>query len=181
MESFLNSMTDKEKQSRVLTIEINTWWLNKVTFERYFSGRWYQIRSDQISHSVVSDSLGPHESQHARPPAHHQLPEFTETHVHQVGDTMQPSNPLSSPTPAPNPSKHQSLFQWVNSSHEVAKVLKFQLEHHSFQRNPVMLPWVFILKRNKNICWYKNLYMNARSSIIHVSWKVKTTQMSANW
>ena len=61
-------------------------------------------------------------------PVHHQLPEFTQTHVHQVNDAFQPSHPLSSPSPpAPNPSQHQSLFQWVNSSHEVAKVLEFQL------------------------------------------------------
>ena len=61
-------------------------------------------------------------------PVHHQLPEFTQTHVHWVSDAIQPSHPLSSPSPpAPNPSQHQSLFQWVNSSHEVAKVLEFQL------------------------------------------------------
>ena len=57
-----------------------------------------------------------------------QLPEFTQTHVHRTGDAIQPSHPLSSPfPPAPNPSQHQSLFQWVNSSHEVAKVLELQL------------------------------------------------------
>ena len=68
-------------------------------------------------------------------PVHHQLPEFTQTHVHRVGDAIQPSHPLSSPSPpAPNPSQHQSLFQWVNSLHEVAKVLEFQLQHQSFQR-----------------------------------------------
>ena len=56
-------------------------------------------------------------------PVHHHLPEFTQTHVHRVGDTIQPSHPQLSPSPpAPNPSQHQSLFQWVNSSHEVAKV-----------------------------------------------------------
>ena len=67
-------------------------------------------------------------------PVHHQLPEFTQTHVHWVSDAIQPSHPLSSPTPpAPNPSQHQSLFQWVSSSHEVAKVLAFQLYHQSFQ------------------------------------------------
>ena len=65
------------------------------------------------------------------------VPEFTQTHVHRVSDAIQPSHPLSSPSPpAPNPSQHQSLFQWVNSLHEVAKVLEFQLQHHSFQRNP---------------------------------------------
>ena len=70
-------------------------------------------------------------------PVHHQFPEFTQTHVHRASDAIQPSHPLSSPSPpAPNPSQHQSLFQGVNSSHEVAKVLEFQLEHHSFQRNP---------------------------------------------
>ena len=59
-------------------------------------------------------------------PVHHQLPEFTHTHVHRVGDAIQPSHPLSSPSPpAPNPSQRQSLFQWVNSWHEVAKVLEF--------------------------------------------------------
>ena len=57
-----------------------------------------------------------------------ELREFTQTHVHRVGDAIQPSHPLSSPSPlAPNPSQHQSLFQWVNSSHEMAKVLEFQL------------------------------------------------------
>ena len=70
-------------------------------------------------------------------PVHHQLPDSTQPHVHWVGDAIQPSRPLSFPSPpAPNPSQHQSLFQWVNSSHEVAKVLEFQLQHHSLQRNP---------------------------------------------
>ena len=70
-------------------------------------------------------------------PVHHQLPESTQTHVHRVGDAIQPSHPLSSPSPpAPNPSQHQGLFQWVNSSHEVAKILEFQLQHQSFQRTP---------------------------------------------
>ena len=60
-------------------------------------------------------------------PVHHQLPESTQTHVHRVSDAIQPSHPLSSPSPpAPNPSQHQSLFQRVSSSHEVAKVLEFQ-------------------------------------------------------
>ena len=61
-------------------------------------------------------------------PVHHQLPEFMETHVHRVSDAIQPSHPLLSTSPlAPNPSQYQSLFQWVNSSHEVAKLLEFQL------------------------------------------------------
>ena len=64
-------------------------------------------------------------------PVHHHLSEFTQTHVHWVSDVIHPSHPLSSPSPpAPNPSQHQSLFQWVNSSHEVAKVLEFRLQHY---------------------------------------------------
>ena len=68
-------------------------------------------------------------------PVHYQLPELTQTHVHCVGDAIQPSHPLSSPSPpAPNPSQHQGLFQCVNSSHKMAKVLEFQ--HQSFQWTP---------------------------------------------
>ena len=65
---------------------------------------------------------------------HHQLPEFTQTHVHRVGDAIQPSHPLLSPSPpAFNLSQHQGLFQSVGSSHQVAKVLEFQLWHQPFQ------------------------------------------------
>ena len=61
-------------------------------------------------------------------PVYHHLPEFTQTHVHWVSDAIQPSHPLPSPSPpAPNPSQHQSLFQWVNSSHEVVKVLELAI------------------------------------------------------
>ena len=90
--------------------------------------------SVQFSSSAMSDSLQPHESQQEGLPVHHQLPEFTQTYVHRVSDTIQP---LSSPSPpVPNPSQHQGLFQRVSSSHEVAKVLEFQLQHQSFQWTP---------------------------------------------
>ena len=80
----------------------------KPTFRYYLL---YVFSSVQSSRSVVSDSLRPHESQHTRPPCH-QLPEFTQMHTHRVSDAIQPSHPLSSPSPpAPNPSQHQSLFQ----------------------------------------------------------------------
>ena len=70
-------------------------------------------------------------------PVHHQLLEFTQTHVHQVGDAIQLSHPLSSPSPpALNLSQHQGLFKWVSYSHQVAKVLEFQLQYQSFQ-------WIF--------------------------------------
>ena len=70
-------------------------------------------------------------------PVHHQLPECTQTCVHWVGDAIQPSHPLSSPSPpAFNLSQHQGLFKWASSSHQVAKVLEFQLQHQSFQWTP---------------------------------------------
>ena len=70
-------------------------------------------------------------------PVHHQLLEFTQTHVHRVGDTIQPSHPLLSPSPPTfNLSQHWGLFQWVSSSHQVARVLEFQPQPQSFQ-------WIF--------------------------------------
>ena len=70
-------------------------------------------------------------------PVHHQLPELAQTLVHRVRDAIQPSHPLSSPSPpAFNLYKQQGLFQWVSSLHQVANVLEFQLQHQSFQ-------WIF--------------------------------------
>ena len=95
--------------------------------------RGYYRTSVQFSCSVVSDSLRPMNRSTPGLPVHHQLPEFTQIHVHRVGDVIQPSHPLLSPSPpAPIPSQHQGLFQWVSSLHHVAKVLEFQLQHQSF-------------------------------------------------
>ena len=80
----------------------------------------------QFSHSVVSNSLWPMDGSMPGFPVHHQLPELVQTCVHQVGDAIQPSHPLSSPSsPTFNLSQHQGLFQWVSSSHQMAKVLEF--------------------------------------------------------
>ena len=140
--------------------------------------------SAQLSRSVLSDSLRPHELQHSRPPCPsptpgvhsdsrftiqqsesaidccsvakscptlcspmdcstpgfpilHCLPEFAQVHIHWVINAIQPSQPLSPPSPpAFNLSQPQGLFQWVGSSHQVAKVLELQLQHQSFQ-------WIF--------------------------------------
>ena len=91
-----------------------------------------QLLSVQFSRLVVSDSLQPHESQHARPPCPSQTPG--------VYSNICPSSrwfyPAISSSVVPFSSQHQGLFQWVNSSHEVAKVLEFQLQHQSFQWAP---------------------------------------------
>ena len=73
-------------------------------------------------------------------PVHHQLPEFTQTHVYWVGDAIQPSHSLSSPSPpAFNLSPNQGLFKWVSSSHKVAKVLEFQLQISSSSEHPGLI------------------------------------------
>ena len=109
-----------------------------VRWPKYWSFSFtIQLSSVQFSHSVMSNSLWPHEPQHARPPCPSPTPEFTQTHVHWVSDAIQPSHPLSSPSlSALNLSQHQGLFQWVSSLHQVAKVLEFQLQHQSFQLTP---------------------------------------------
>ena len=89
-----------------------------------------------ISVTQVSWLCNPTDCSRPGLPVYHQLPEFTQIHVHWVGDATQPSHPLSSPSPTFNLSQHQGLFWWVSSSYQLAKVLQLQLQHQSFQ-------WVF--------------------------------------
>ena len=116
---------------------------NKMDEPRTYYTEWTKLeREKQISQfSSVTQSYptlcNPMNCSMPGLPVHHQLPESTQSHVHCVGDAIQPSHPLSSPSlPAFNPSQHQGLFQWVSSSHQVAKVLEFQLQHQSFQWTP---------------------------------------------
>ena len=93
--------------------------------------------SVQLSHSVMSNFCNPMNRSTPGFLVHYQLPESTQTHVHCVGDAIQPSQPLSSPSPpALNLSQHQGLLKWVSSLHQVGKVLEFQLQHQSFQWTP---------------------------------------------
>ena len=82
-------------------------------------------------------------------PVHHKLLEFTQTHAHWVSDAIQPSHPLSSPSPAPNPSQHQGLFQWVNSSHELANYWSFSFSISPSNKHPGLisfrLDWLDLL------------------------------------
>ena len=97
----------------------------------------FKIVGAQFSHSAVSDSLRPHGLQHTRLPCPSLTPGGYSNSFHQVSDAIQPSHPLLSPSPPTfNLSQHQGLFKWVSSSHQVAKVLEFQVQHQSFQ-------WIF--------------------------------------
>ena len=124
-----------------INVDVNKWILlsTSMTYSLHTQSTSTTPSLVQFSCSVVSDSLQPHELQDTRPPCPSPTPRVwwelvMSTHVHRVGDVIQPSHPLSSPSPpAPNPSQHQGLSQRVNSLHEVAKVLEFQLQHQSFQ------------------------------------------------
>ena len=95
------------------------------------STEWFAYVSVQFSHSVVSSSLWPLDCSTAGLPVHHQLSELPQTHVHRISDSIQPSHPLSSPSPPVfNLSPHQDIFQWVSSLHQ------FQPQPQSFQ-------WIF--------------------------------------
>ena len=110
----------------------NCYFILELSWFPMFSFRctwtWFSYTSVQFSRQSCLTLCDPMNRSTPGLPVHHQLPEFTQTHVHRVGDAIQPSHPPSSPSPpAPNPSQHQSLFQWVSSLHEVAKVLELQL------------------------------------------------------
>ena len=118
-----------------------TWVITQTNYENFVTSKNYLLRFSSFHYSSVAQSCqtlcDPMNCSTPGLPVHHQLPEFTLTHVHWVGDAIQPSHPLSSPSPpAPNPSQHQGLFQWVNSSHQGAIVLEIQLQHQSFQWTP---------------------------------------------
>ena len=130
--------TDISASASVLAMNIQDWFLLGLTgwiplqskgLSRVFSSSVQFSSVAQLCPTLCNPmTLQLHDCSMPGHPVHHQLPEFTQTHVHQVSDAIQPSHPLSSPSPpAPNPSQHQGLFQRVNSSHEVAKVLEFQL------------------------------------------------------
>ena len=95
------------------------------------------LGSVQFSCSVMSNSLWPHGLQHTRPPCPSRTPSLLKLKSIESGDATQPSHPLSFPSPpAFYLSQHQGLFKWVSSSHQVAKVLEFQLQHQSYQWAP---------------------------------------------
>ena len=110
-------------------------WQKKGKVEKLWI--WFMVQTSV--QMTVSNSLRSHGLQHARPPCPSPTPGVTQTHVHQVSDAIQPSHPLSPSLPAFNLSQHQDLFKWVSSSHQVAKVLEFQLQHQFSGPKPLSL------------------------------------------
>ena len=121
-------------------------------------------------------------------PVHHQLPEFTQTHVHRVSDAIQPSHPLLSPSPpALDLSQHQGLFQWISSLHQVAKVLEFQFQHQYFQwifRTNFLGDWLVISpcsprdsQESSPPSWFKSI----NSSLLSFLYSPNLTSMHDYW
>ena len=111
-------------------------WLTLPTFFFFFLKCFQSVQFSSVTQSCPT-VCNPVDCSIPGLPVDHQLPEFTQTHVHWVSDAIQPSHPLSSPSPPGfNLSQHPGLFKWVSSSHQVVKILEFQLQHQSFQ-------WIF--------------------------------------
>ena len=146
-------------------------YINKETQQRTFWGKLLvQFRSVTLTSPTLCSPMN-----HSTPglAVHHQLPEFTQTHVHWVGDAIQPSHPLLSPSPPSlNLSQHQGLFKWVSSLYQVAKVLEFQPQQQSFQWTfrliSFRIDWFYLLA----VQWtLKSLlqHHSSKASILHCS------------
>ena len=116
-----------------------------------------------------------------------QHPEFTQTHVHRVSDAIQPSHPLSSPSPpAPNPSQDQSLFQRVNSSHEVAKVLEFHLASFLPKNTQGWSPsewtgWISLQAKGLSRVFSKPQFKSINSSALSLLHSPTLTSIHDHW
>ena len=128
--------------------------IQELTFKFNFNCLKLRVAGGSVLFSSVSQSsptlCDPVDYNTSGLPDHHQLLEFTQIHVHWVTDTIKPSHPLSSPwLPNFNLSQHQGLVQWVNSLHQVDKVLELLLQHQSFQWTPGLssfrVNWLYLL------------------------------------
>ena len=139
------------------------------------------FKCPQFSHSVMSDSLQSRESQHARPPCPSPTSGVHSNYMHRVGDAIQPSHPLSSPSPpAPNPSQHQSLFQWVNSLHEVAKVLDFSFSIIPSKEHPWLISFRMDLTRWNFVDKVMSLLLNMLSRLV-ITFLPRSKRLLISW
>ena len=136
----------------------------------------YIFSSIQFSHSVVSTLCDPMGYNMPGLPVHHQLPEFIQTHVHWVSDAIQLSHTLSSPSPLTfSHSQHQGLFQWVSSSHQVAKVLEFQLQHSPANEHSGLISFSLnytytYIPKVKYVCNPGDIWINLWLVLMPISW-----------
>ena len=121
-------------------------------------------------------------------PVHHQFLELAQTHVHWIGDAIQPSHPLSSPSPfALNLSQHQVLFQWVSCLHQVTKALEFQLQHQSFQWvyrvdfPQYWLVWSLCCPRDSQESYPASHFESIRSLALSLLYGPTLTSMHGYW
>ena len=143
-------------------------------FTLYNRLQFHLPHSVQFSHSVMPESWGPMDSSMPGFPVHHQLPELAQTHVHWVGDAIQPSHPLLSPSPpALNLSQHQGLFQCISSSHQVAKLLEFQLQFIRTDSNAfffyswIIFHCVYVQLPYPFVCWWTSRLLPCLSNCKH--------------
>ena len=130
MINIISFRNDKEMSFFVMNHMITSWFFNHLNHTQNH----HQFSSLTQSCPTLCD---PMDCSTPGFSLHHRIPELTQIHAHWVNDAIQPSHPLSPPSPpAFNLSQHQGLFKWVSSSHQVSKVLEFQLQHQSFQ-------WIF--------------------------------------
>ena len=124
-------------QKKTIHLDITRWSIPKSDWSHSLQSKmeklWHSVQFSSVTQSCLTLCYHMDCSMPGLP-VYHQLPEFTQTHVHRVADAIQPPHPLLSPfPPAFNLSQHQGLFQWVSSLHQVAKVLEFELQRQSFQ------------------------------------------------
>ena len=128
---------------------------NPVLFYQFSRSQHLTLHCKSVQFSSITQSCptlhNPMNCSMPNLPVHHQLPEFTQSQVRWVGDVIQPSHPLSSPSPpAPNPSRHQGLFQWVSSLPHVAKVLDTAIQRKVHSRQMIFRCACF----NSVLRWY---------------------------
>ena len=134
-----------------------------------FSWLKYYIQFSSVTQSCLT-FCDPMECSMAGFPVYHQLLELAQTYVHRVGDTIQPSHPLSSPSPIFNLSQDRGLFQWVSPSHQVAKVLELQLQHQFFKEysglTSFRMDWLDLLA----VAGTLKSFLQHRSSKVSILW-----------